>query len=451
MMAFYDIMGSMAHVTMLRDRSIISGDDAESILNGLRTILNDLRNDELVVDPDLEDIHTNIEVMLTRIIGPAGGILHTGRSRNDQVATDIRMYLRDAVLDTVTAVNVLIKRLVDIAQNTQRVIMPGFTHMQHAQPVTVAHHMLAYAFKFGRDADRLMDAFDRINICPLGAAALAGTTYPINRKQTADLLGFRKPTENSMDSVSDRDFVIETSFCMSMVSVHLSSMAEELIMWSAPEFNFIEIERKYTTGSSIMPQKRNPDIAELIRGKAGGAIGDLVSLLTMIKGLPLSYNRDLQEDKGPVMRSLDAVLQSLSMMSDILSTIRFNDGRMYDAALAGHLNATDLADYLVGKGIPFREAYDIVSSVVTYCIREKRRLEGLTISEMKGFSELIEKDVFDILPIEECVERRVSLGGTSSQSVDIQIFEALNSLMEREDRIRHESRLIDKCWDALTS
>jgi argininosuccinate lyase len=449
-MAFYDIMGSLAHVTMLRDRRIISYENAELILKGLRTILNDLRENELMVDIDLEDIHTNIEFILTDLIGPAGGELHTGRSRNDQVATDLRMYLRDAVLETAACVNGLIKKLVEIAQNTQTVIMPGLTHMQHAQPVTVAHHMLAHAFRFGRDADRLMDAFERINVCPLGAAALAGTSYPIDREQTAELLGFRGPTENSMDSVSDRDFAAETVFCLSMISIHLSSMAEELILWSTTEFGFAELDRKYTTGSSIMPQKRNPDVAELIRGRTGGVIGDLVSLMTMMKSLPLTYNRDLQEDKEPVMRSVNTVIQCLSMMSDIVSTVKFNRERMYDAALKGFLNATDLADYLVSKGIPFREAHGVVRSVIMYCIHEKRKLEDLTISEMKGFSELIEKDVFDILSIEGCVERRTSLGGTSTQSVDIQIFESLNKLMEREDRIRQESLLIDACWDKLS-
>ncbi|MCL1984164.1 MAG: argininosuccinate lyase [Methanomassiliicoccaceae archaeon] len=449
-LVFYDIMGSLAHVIMLRDRKILEEEDSEEIIKGLRTLLSELHDNELVIDSDLEDIHTNIEVSLTELIGPAGGKLHTGRSRNDQVATDLRMYVRDAVLEVVNSVNLLIKVLVDIAQNTQRMIMPGFTHMQHAQPVSVAQHMMAHSFRLSRDADRFMDAFERINVCPLGSAALAGTTYPIDRKLTSDLLGFRRPTENSADSVSDRDFVIEAAFCSSLLAVHLSSMAEELVLWSSQEFGFIEMDDLCTTGSSIMPQKKNPDVAELIRGRSGGVIGDLVSLLTMMKGLPLTYNRDMQLDKEPVMRSLDTVLQCTNMMSKIVAAMRFNEDTMLNSASKGYINATDLADYLVAKGLPFREAHGVVASAVRYCILEDRGLEELTLSEMKGFSDMIEKDVFGILPIEECVERRNSFGGTSSQSVDVQIFESLNSLMEREDRVRQEISLLDECWDELT-
>jgi argininosuccinate lyase len=361
------------------------------------------------------------------------------------------MYLRDAVIDTVKIVNDLIRVLANIAQDSLGTIMPGFTHMQHAQPVTVAQHMMAHAFKLGRDADRFFDAFERINVCPLGAAALAGTTYPIDRKRTSDLLGFRRPTENSMDSVSDRDFAIETAFCASMLSLHLSSMAEELILWSTPEFNFIEMDDRYTTGSSIMPQKKNPDIAELIRGRTGNVIGNLVSLLTMMKGLPLTYNRDMQEDKRSIIDSMDIVAQCTLMMSKIISTMKFNKERMLDLASKGFINATDLADYLVNKGVTFRDAHAVVGSAVRYCILEKRGLEALTLSEMKGFSSLIEKDVFKILSLEKCVERRNSFGGTSAQSVDVQIFESLNSLMEREDRIRQETSLLESCWDSLMS
>jgi len=450
-MAFYDIMGSLAHVTMLRDRKIIPKNDAEDILKGLREMLNELEDGEFELDEDAEDIHSNIEVALTEKIGPAGGKLHTGRSRNDQVATDLRMYLRDAVLETANNINDLIKVLTDTAQNTQKMILPGYTHMQHAQPVTMAQHMLAHAFKLGRDADRFMEAFERINVCPLGSAALAGTTYPIDRKQTSDLLGFRRPSENSMDSVSDRDFVIETLFCASLLSIHLSSMAEELVLWSSMEFGFIEMHEDHSTGSSIMPQKKNPDVAELIRGRTGGVVGDLVSLIVMMKGLPLTYNRDMQEDKEAVMRSVDTVSRCTEMMTKMIAALKFNDDRMLTAASEGFMNATDLADYLVHKGLPFREAYAVVGSAVRYCTLEKRRLERLTMSEMKGFSELIEEDVFDVLPIEKCVERRDSFGGTSSKSVDAQLFVSLNSLMEREDRIRQEISLLNKCWDKLES
>ena len=450
-MAFYDIMGSLAHVTMLRDRKIIPKNDAEEIIKGLRELLKELEDGKLVLDEGLEDIHTNIEVALTERIGPAGGKLHTGRSRNDQVATDLRMYLRDTVLETVNNTNDLIQALVNIAQNSQKIIMPGYTHMQHAQPVTLAQHMLAYAFKLGRDADRFMETFERINICPLGAAALAGTTYPIDRKQTSDLLGFRRPSENSMDSVSDRDFVVETIFCASMLSLHLSSMAEELVLWSSSEFGFAEMHDNYSTGSSIMPQKKNSDVAELIRGRAGGVIGGLVSLIVTMKALPLTYNRDLQEDKEAVIRSVDTVSQCTEMMTKMISSVKFNEERMLAAASQGYMNATDLADHLAGKGLPFREAYAIVGSAVRYCTLEKRGLEQLTMSELKGFSNLIEKDVFDILPIEKCVERRDSFGGTSPKSTEIQIFESLNSLIEREDRVRQEISLLNSRWSELES
>ena len=448
-LAFYDIMGSLAHVMMLRDRSILTKEDAGEIIKGLRTILDDLHEDRLKLDGDLEDIHTNIEFALTELIGPVGGKLHTGRSRNDQVATDLRMYIRDAILEAVSEIDVLIKTLTDIAQNTQRIIMPGLTHMQHAQPVTVAQHMLAHAFRLGRDADRFLDAFERVNMCPLGAGAIAGTTYPIDRKQTSDLLGFRRPTENSMDSVSDRDFVIETAFCVSLLAVHLSSMADELVLWSAPEFGTVAMDDKFTTGSSMMPQKRNPDVAELIRGRTGGTIGDLVSLLTMMKGLPLTYNRDMQEDKGPIFRSLDSVISCTVIMSKMIAALKFNKERMNKLANEGYLNATDLADYLAVKGMPFREAHAVVSSAVKYCIREKKRLDELTLSELKGFSDLIGKDVLNVLPIEKCVERRNSFGGTSPHSTEVQIFESLNSVMERDERVRQEMSLIDQYWDEL--
>ena len=448
-LAFYDIMGSLAHVMMLRDRKIIPKNDAEEIIKGLRELLKELEDNELALDDGLEDIHTNIEVALTERIGPAGGKLHTGRSRNDQVATDLRMYLRDTVLEAVNNINDLIKVLTDIAQSSQRTVMPGYTHMQHAQPVTLAQHMLAHAFKLGRDADRFMETFERINVCPLGAAALAGTTYPIDRKQTSDLLGFRRPSGNSMDSVSDRDFVIETVFCASMLSLHLSSMAEELVLWTSSEFGFAEMHDNYSTGSSIMPQKKNSDVAELIRGRTGGVIGDLVSLIVTMKALPLTYNRDLQEDKEAVIRSVDTVSRCTEMMTKMISTVKFSEGRMLAAAAQGYMNATDLADYLAGKGLPFREAYAVVGSAVRYCALEKRGLEQLTMSELKGFSDLIEKDVFNILPIEKCVERRDSFGGTSPKSTEVQIFESLSSLIEREDRVRQEISLLNSRWSEL--
>jgi len=448
-LAFYDIMGSLAHVKMLRKCKILPDDDADSIIVGLLKILKELESSELRMDDTLEDVHTNIEVRLTELIGAAGGRMHTARSRNDQVATDLRMFLRDAVLDAVRSVDTLITDLVHIAESMGDKILPGFTHTQHAQPVTIGHHMMAHAFRLNRDAERFMESFERMNMCPLGAAALAGTTFPINRDMTSSLLGFRAPSENSMDAVSDRDFVSEILFNGSMLSIHLSSMAEELVLWSSTEFGFIEIDDKYTTGSSIMPQKKNSDIAELIRGRTGGVIGDLVNMLVTLKALPLTYNRDLQEDKGPVMRSMSNIVSCTNMMSKMISTVKFNESRLYAMTKEGYINATDLADYLVTKGMPFREAHAAVGAAVRYCITEKRHLEELKLSELKGFADVIGKDVFEILPIEKCAERRNSYGGTSPSSVDVQTIEAMTKVMRREDEIRSEASLIKKCWEYL--
>ena len=449
MLSFYDVIGSLAHVRMLKSRGIIPADDADLIIDGLKRIASEMEEGKFTIDESLEDIHTNVEFRLTNIIGPAGGKLHTGRSRNDQVAVDFRMYLRDAVLELVGSIDGLMDALITVAKEHGDTVMPGFTHMQHAQPVTVAQHMLAYTFKFSRDASRFLDAFDRMNYCPLGAAALAGTTYPIDREMTASALGFKAPTQNSMDSVSDRDFVTELSFCASLTAVHLSSMAEELVLWSSQEFGFIEIADRYTTGSSIMPQKKNPDIAELIRGKTGSVTGSLVTMLMMTKGLPLSYNRDLQEDKAPVMSALDTVTNSLKMMRRMVSTMTFNKERMLEKVSTGFINATDLADYLVSKGIPFREAHSIVGASVRYCIENKKELDELTLDEFRGFSPLIDDDVYDMISVKSCVERRNSTGGTSSQSTDIQIMQAIQEYMQREETVRQETDLIERCWDAL--
>ena len=448
-LAFYDVMGSLAHVRMLKEKKIIPAKDADDIIRGLRDIVSLMENGEFEVDDSLEDIHTNIEFKLTSMIGPVGGKLHTGRSRNDQVATDLRMYLRDVILEAVTDIDTLIMSLLKVAEDHGDTIMPGFTHMQHAQPVTLAQHMLAHAFRLSRDADRFMDSFDRMDRCPLGSAALAGTTYPIDRRMTAEALGFKAPTQNSMDSVSSRDNVSETIFCASMTSVDLSSMCEELIIWSSQEFNFIEMDDAYTTGSSIMPQKKNPDIAELIRGRTGAVIGDLISIMTMMKGLPLSYNRDIQEDKGPVMDSMRIVSDCSNMLSKVISTMKVNKEVMLSAVEKGFINATDLADYLVTKNVPFRDAHGIVGEAVRYCIENNKKLEDLSIEEFKKFSTAIDKDVYDILPVRACVERRISYGGTSSGSTDMQLTEAIGSLMERDERVRQETQLIENCWDSL--
>ncbi len=449
MLSFYDVMGSLAHVRMLKKCGIIPPEDADSIIQGLRTIAAEMENGQFRIDESLEDIHTNVEFRLTDLIGPAGGKLHTGRSRNDQVATDFRMYLRDVTLETVKNIDSLIDSLITIAKDNGETIMPGFTHMQHAQPVTLAQHMLAHAFKLSRDAQRFLDAFERLNLCPLGSAALAGTTYPIDREMTAKALGFKGPTFNSMDSVSDRDFVTELAFCASLTSVHLSSMSEELVLWSSQEFGFIEMADKYTTGSSIMPQKKNPDIAELIRGRSGAINGSLVTMLMMTKGLPLSYNRDLQEDKRPVMDSLDSLNSCLVMMSKVISTMKVRSDVMLSKVTSGFINATDLADYLVTKGVPFREAHGIVGASVRYCIDNGKKLDDLSIDEFRTFSPLIEDDVYQFIDVRNCVERRSSLGGTSSASTDYQLMIAIQEYMAREDIVRQETDLIEACWEEL--
>lgn len=449
MLSFYDVMGSLAHVRMLKKCEIIPSDDADRIIEGLKTIAAEMENGEFKMDESLEDIHTNVEFRLTDLIGPAGGKLHTGRSRNDQVATDFRMYLRDITLETVKNIDLLIDSLITIAKDNGDTVMPGFTHMQHAQPVTLAQHMLAHAFKLSRDAQRFLDAFERLNLCPLGSAALAGTTYPIDREMTARSLGFKGPTFNSMDSVSDRDFVTELAFCASLTSIHLSSMSEELVMWSSQEFGFIEVADKYTTGSSIMPQKKNPDIAELIRGRSGAISGSLVTMLMMIKGLPLSYNRDLQEDKKPVMESLDSLNSCLTMMSKVISTMKVRSDVMLSKVTSGFINATDLADYLVTKGVPFREAHGIVGASVRYCIDNGKKLDDLSVEEFNKFSPLITDDVYQFIDVRNCVERRSSFGGTSSASTDYQLMIAIQEYMAREDIVRQESDLIESCWEEL--
>lgn len=449
MLSFYDVMGSLAHVRMLKKCEIIPSDDADRIIEGLKAIAAEMENGEFKMDESLEDIHTNVEFRLTDMIGPAGGKLHTGRSRNDQVATDFRMYLRDMTLETVKNIDLLIDSLITIAKDNGDTVMPGFTHMQHAQPVTLAQHMLAHAFKLSRDAQRFLDAFERLNLCPLGSAALAGTTYPIDREMTARSLGFKGPTFNSMDSVSDRDFVTELAFCASLTSIHLSSMSEELVLWSSQEFGFIEMADKYTTGSSIMPQKKNPDIAELIRGRSGAINGSLITMLMMIKGLPLSYNRDLQEDKKPVMESLDSLNSCLTMMSKVISTMKVRSDVMLSKVTSGFINATDLADYLVTKGVPFREAHGIVGASVRYCIDNGKKLDDLSVEEFNKFSPLITDDVYQFIDVRNCVERRSSFGGTSSASTDYQLMIAIQEYMAREDIVRQESDLIESCWDEL--
>jgi len=448
-LAFYDVMGSIAHVKMLGERGILPQDDVTLITDGLKTILQEILDERMELEKSVEDIHTNIETRLTEIIGQSGGKLHTGRSRNDQVATDFRMYLRDRVLEIVKNVNDLQRALMAIAEREKNSIMPGYTHMQHAQPVSLGFHMMAHTFRLDRDGDRFMEAFKRINMCPLGSAALAGTTYPIDRRLTSDMLGFNSPTPNAMDSVSDRDFVLDVIYCCSTVALHLSSLCEELIIWSSPEFGFVEMDDTYSTGSSIMPQKKNPDIAELVRGRTGRVTGSLIQLMTIVKSLPMAYNRDLQEDKEPAMRAVETVLSCLIMSERMVSTLKFNTDRMRAMTEIGFINATDLADYLVMKGAPFRKAHEVVAGMVKACIESKRNLTDMTLEEMRSYSELIEEDVFEAIDLDNCVRRRCSYGGTSPRCVEIQITECIDTVIRRESLIEDAKKKIESSWERL--
>lgn len=420
-MAKQDIKGSMAHAAMLAAQGILSQDDYHRIAKGLSEIHTDLQSGALAIDMSAEDIHMFIEAELTRRLGDVGKRLHTARSRNDQVATDLRLYLRDETAEMMRALRELIAAIYQKASENTDVILPGYTHLQRAQPVTFAHHLLAYAMMFIRDAGRLSDAVKRMNISPLGACALAGTTYPIDRQMTAAALGFDGVTQNSMDSVSDRDFCVELLSAFSLIMMHLSRFSEEIILWSSWEFSFIELDDAYTTGSSIMPQKKNSDMAELVRGKTGRVYGDLIGTLTMLKGLPLAYNKDMQEDKESIFDGCDTVKACLSVFTPMISTMRVKKEHMKEAAGRGFINATDLADYLTKKGMPFRSAYKLVGEIVAKCIAVGKTLETLSLSEYQTYSELFEKDLYEEISLETCVKKRVSEGGPGSDSVKEQL------------------------------
>ncbi len=420
-MAKQDIKGSMAHAAMLAAQGILSQDDYHRIAKGLSEILTDLQSGALAIDMSAEDIHMFIEAELTRRLGDVGKRLHTARSRNDQVATDLRLYLRDETAEIISALRELIAAIYQKASENTDVILPGYTHLQRAQPVTFAHHLLAYAMMFIRDAGRLSDAVKRMNVSPLGACALAGTTYPIDRQMTAAALGFDGVTQNSMDSVSDRDFCVELLSAFSLIMMHLSRFSEEIILWSSWEFSFIELDDAYTTGSSIMPQKKNSDMAELVRGKTGRVYGDLIGTLTMLKGLPLAYNKDMQEDKESIFDGCDTVKACLSVFTPMISTMRVKKEHMKEAAGRGFINATDLADYLTKKGMPFRSAYKLVGEIVAKCIAVGKTLETLSLSEYQTYSELFEKDLYEEISLETCVKKRVSEGGPGPDSVKEQL------------------------------
>lgn len=426
----HDIQGSIAHATMLGDCGIIPKEDSLTIIKGLNEILADIESGKLEMDMTAEDIHMFIEAELTKRYGDVGKRLHTSRSRNDQVALDIRLYLRDEIEEVKKLAVKLVETLCNLASQHLNTIMPGYTHLQRAQPITFAHHLMAYAQMLLRDIDRLNDTRKRMNRCPLGSGALAGTTYPIDRQQTSALLGFDAPMRNSLDGVSDRDSCVELANTLSLLMVHLSRFSEEIIMWCSWEFKFVELDDAYATGSSIMPQKKNPDITELIRGKTGRVIGDLTTLLTMLKGLPLAYNKDMQEDKEAIFDAVDNVKLCLKTFIPMLETMTVNKENMRNAAARGFINATDCADYLVKKGLPFRDAYKITGTLVGYCIKNNLTLETLPIEEYKKMSELFDNDVYDAISLETCVNQRISEGAPSPVSVEKQIAETKKELEE---------------------
>ena len=413
-----DIEGSMAHVKMLGKQGILTEKETQEITQGLASIQEDVESGELVIDESYEDIHSFVEAVLTERIGDAGKKLHTGRSRNDQVALDMRLYTREQVLITSELLTELQKVIVRIIEENLDTYMPGFTHLQKAQPLTLAHHLGAYFEMFQRDRLRMGDILERMNFCPLGAGALAGTTYPLDRDHTAQLMGFKGPTLNSMDSVSDRDYLIEFLSALSIVMMHLSRFSEEIIIWNSDEYRFIEIDDAYSTGSSIMPQKKNPDIAELVRGKTGRVYGDLMALLTVMKGLPLAYNKDMQEDKEAAFDAFDTVKDCILLFTGMLDTIKFRKERMAQSAMKGFTNATDAADYLVGKGVPFREAHGIVGRLVLYCIEKNTSIDALPLEEMKEISDRFEEDIYDAVSLKACVERRLTIGAPGREAME---------------------------------
>lgn len=426
-----DIEGSRAHARMLNKVGVLNKQDCEAILNGLNQVEQEITNGEFEWSVSREDVHMNIEARLTEIVGDAGKRLHTGRSRNDQVATDIRLYLRDQISFAIQEIRRLQLGLLELAEKEADTIMPGFTHLQVAQPVTFGHHLMAWFENMQRDASRLVDCQLRLNSLPLGSAALAGTTYPLDREYTAQLLGFDDVCRNSLDAVSDRDFAIEFIAASSIIMTHLSRFSEELVIWSSAQFNFIDLPDRFCTGSSIMPQKKNPDVPELVRGKSGRVYGHLMSLLTLMKSQPLAYNKDNQEDKEPIFDTIDTLLGSLRAFADMVPAIIAKRENMYQAAKQGFSTATDLADYLVRKNLPFRDAHEVVGNAVAYCIEKSKDLSEMSLDEVKKFSDIIEQDVFEVLTLEGSVSARNHIGGTAPDQVRIAIKQARLRLTEQ--------------------
>ena len=423
-----DILGSIAHSTMLAKQGIISIEDKEKIVNELTNILNDIESGKLPIDPNAEDIHMFIETELTKRIGDSGKRLHTARSRNDQVALDIRMYLKDEITSLIEYLKKLIKVLCNKAQENLETVMPGYTHMQRAQPITFAHHLMAYVEMLLRDIQRLEDCYKRVNVMPLGSCALAGTTYNLDRYSVKETLDFNDITQNSLDGVSDRDFAIEFLSDMSIIMMHLSRFSEEVVMWCSWEFKFIELDDAFSTGSSIMPQKKNPDITELVRGKTGRVYGDLITLLTVMKGLPLAYNKDMQEDKEAIFDSIDTVKICITTLIPMIETMKVLKENMKKAAEQGFINATDCADYLVRKGTPFRDAYKITGQIVALCSEQNKTLDTLELAEYKKISDLFEDDIYEAIDLINCVNSRNIPGGPAAEIVSKRIDEVLKSI-----------------------
>lgn len=412
-----DIEGSIAHVTMLAAQAIINDEEKDEIIKGLQSILEDIQNGILVIDGEHEDIHSFVEAHLIERIGDVGKKLHTGRSRNDQVALDMKLYTRDEVKEIDSLLKELLQELYTIMKDNTETFMPGFTHLQKAQPITLAHHLGAYFEMFKRDRSRMTDIYERMNYCPLGSGALAGTTYPLDRNLTASLLGFSGPTLNSMDSVADRDYLIEFLSACSTIMMHLSRFCEEIIIWNTNEYQFVEIDDSYSTGSSIMPQKKNPDIAELIRGKTGRVYGALISILTTMKGLPLAYNKDMQEDKELTFDAIDTVKGCIVLFTGMLASMKFNNKVMEASAKNGFTNATDAADYLVNHGVPFRDAHGIVGQLVLFCINKNISLDDMTLEEYKAISPVFEDDIYEAISMKNCVEKRNTIGAPGTEAM----------------------------------
>lgn len=431
-----DILGSLAHVKMLGKQGIIPAKDSEKIVNGLNEILKRMENGVIHIDNSSEDIHSFIESTLTYYIGDEGKKLHTGRSRNDQVALDTKLYVKKYLIVLANELLNLQTVILNKAKENINTIMPGYTHMQKAQPITFAHHIMAYAEMLKRDYGRLLDCYERMNEMPLGSGALATSTYPIDRNFVSNELGFNKPTVNSIDSVSDRDYAIEALSALSLIMMHLSRFSEEVILWCTGEFNFVELDDAYSTGSSIMPQKKNPDVAELVRGKTGRVYGDLMTLLTVMKGIPLAYNKDMQEDKEALFDGLDTVLISIQTFTGMLDTMKIKKDVMKKAASGGFTNATDVADYLVKKGEAFRNAHEIVGKIVLYCIDENKAIDDLSLDEFKSFSPFFEEDVYKAIDLITCVEERSVMGGPSSSSVQSQISLLENFISEKMEVLK---------------